>query len=58
MIRKVKDLEIGKKFYLDGEIYRVTKFPTRKTVCGDNVRMRSGKPSMVKVSIKDAEALS
>ena len=50
-ILTVKGLEIGQLFNFEDCHYRITKFPTRNTVCGENIMKLSGKPSSIKVPI-------
>lgn len=38
-------------FTHEGQTYRVTKVPTFSSVVGENVNMRSGSPSSVKVPV-------
>ena len=52
-INKVKEYIIGGYFKYEDEIYRITSFPTRNSICGENVEIGVGIPSNIKTSIKD-----
>ena len=44
-IKSVKGLFIGDIFQYENFLYEVTSFPSRSTVCGDNIDYRSGMES-------------
>ena len=58
MIKKVREHVLGGFFKYGNEIYEITKFPTRNSVCGKNIYSKFGPPSSIKTSLKDVTYIS
>ena len=55
-INTVKGLKIGELFLHDGNLFKVTKFPTRSIVCGDIVHAyQKIAPQSVKVPLRECD---
>lgn len=50
-----KTPRIGDSFTYDGQSYKVTSVPTFSSVVGENLYPKSGKPSSVKVPIREIQ---
>lgn len=53
MIKSVKGLKIGGTIEYEGNLFTITKFPTRNMVCADIIKYKSGRPSHIKIPISN-----
>lgn len=53
MIKSVKSMKIGDTIEHEGDLYIITKFPTRSMLCADAKKLTSRKPSHIKMSISE-----
>ncbi len=57
MIQRVKEFKVGDVISLLGQDAKITKFPTRTSVCLDNVRPHIGHWSNSKITIQELRKL-
>ena len=53
MITIVKDLKLGQIWFIDGVVCEIVNFPTRSTVCLENINHMSPEWASAKISIRE-----